>query len=180
MIAAALPGLITTARLRLRTAALEDADAIHAGWAQDAEVARYLTWRPHDDIALTRAFLIDAATAMERGRRRLWTIETLDPLRIIGQIDAHLEPCRANLGWVLARAYWGQGYMSEAAGAVTQALLAQPSIFRVWAVCDVQNPASARVMENAGMTYEGRLRRWIVHPNVSALPRDVLCYARVR
>jgi [ribosomal protein S5]-alanine N-acetyltransferase len=174
------PEVITTPRLRLRPAALEDADAIYAGWARDPEVTRYLTWRPHEDVAITRAFLIDAAEAGLRGRRRLWAIETGDLGHLIGLIDAQLEPSRANLGWVLARAYWGRGYMSEAARIVTLALLAQRVIYRVWAVCDVDNPASARVMEKAGMTFEGRLRRWIVHPNVSALPRDVLCYARVR
>jgi RimJ/RimL family protein N-acetyltransferase len=47
-------------------------------------------------------------------------------------------------------------------------------------VCDVDNIASARVMEKAGLTLEGRLRRWLVHPNISDEPRDCLGYARVR
>jgi ribosomal-protein-alanine N-acetyltransferase len=50
----------------------------------------------------------------------------------------------------------------------------------VWAVCDVDNLASARVLEKAGMGREGRLRRWVLHPNVSAAPRDCWCYAHVK
>jgi [ribosomal protein S5]-alanine N-acetyltransferase len=35
-------------------------------------------------------------------------------------------------------------------------------------------------MEKAGMTLEGTLRRWFVHPNISPEPRDCRVYARVR
>jgi [ribosomal protein S5]-alanine N-acetyltransferase len=58
--------------------------------------------------------------------------------------------------------------------------LAQPAMFRVWAVTDVDNVASARVLERAGMTREGLLRSWLMHPSLSAAPRDCWCYARVR
>jgi RimJ/RimL family protein N-acetyltransferase len=63
---------------------------------------------------------------------------------------------------------------------VSDWVLAQPEIHRVWAVCDVDNLASARVMEKSGMEREGRLRRWAVHPNLSGGPRDFWCYSRVK
>jgi ribosomal-protein-alanine N-acetyltransferase len=44
-------------------------------------------------------------------------------------------------------------------------------------VCDAENVASSRVLEKAGMTREGLLRRYAMHPNVSDEPRDSLCYA---
>ena len=56
----------------------------------------------------------------------------------------------------------------------------QPSIFRIGALCDVENIGSARVMEKAGLVREGILRRWLMHHNVSDEPRDCLSYARVR
>jgi [ribosomal protein S5]-alanine N-acetyltransferase len=70
--------------------------------------------------------------------------------------------------------------MSEAASAVVEWGLALPSVFRVWAVTDVDNQASARVLEKIGMQREGLLRRWMVHPNLSPEPRDCWCFARVR
>jgi RimJ/RimL family protein N-acetyltransferase len=85
-----------------------------------------------------------------------------------------------NLGYVLGRKFWGQGYMTEAVRAVVDYALAEPEVFRVWAVCDVENAASARVLEKAGMRREGILRRWSMHPNISDEPRDSLCYARVK
>ena len=51
------PKLIETCRLRLRPPVLTDAESIFAGYAQDPAVVKYLVWRPHDDIATTRAFL---------------------------------------------------------------------------------------------------------------------------
>ena len=51
---------------------------------------------------------------------------------------------------------------------------------RVSALCDCDNPASARVMEKAGMAREGVLRRLTLHPNVSPVPRDCFSYSIVR
>ena len=90
------------------------------------------------------------------------------------------ESFKPNIGYVLAQPYWGQGLMTEAARAVVEFAFADPRVFRVWAVCDVDNARSARVLEKVGMTREGVLRRWTVHPNISPDPRDVLCYSRVR
>jgi RimJ/RimL family protein N-acetyltransferase len=70
--------------------------------------------------------------------------------------------------------------MSEALQSVLQWALAQPEIFRVWATCDIDNLASARVLERVGMEREGVLRRWLVHPNISEVPRDCLCYSVVK
>jgi ribosomal-protein-alanine N-acetyltransferase len=70
--------------------------------------------------------------------------------------------------------------MTEVLTEVVNWALQQPSIFRIGAVCDVENVGSARVMEKAGLVREGLLRRWLMHPNVSDEPRDCLSYARVR
>jgi RimJ/RimL family protein N-acetyltransferase len=80
---------------------------------------------------------------------------------------------------VLARSAWAQGYATEAAGAVVAWALAQPELHRVWAVCDVENAASARVLEKSGMTREACLRAWVVMPAFPS-PRDVWCYAAVK
>ena len=59
-------------------------------------------------------------------------------------------------------------------------LTSNSQVRRVWAVCDIDNRASARVLEKIGFEQEGVLRRWITHPNVGPEPRDALCYSRVR
>jgi RimJ/RimL family protein N-acetyltransferase len=63
---------------------------------------------------------------------------------------------------------------------IVQWALAQPLVFRIGAVCDVDNIGSARVMEKAGLVREGLLRRWLIHPTIGNQPRDCFVYARVR
>lgn len=175
------PALIETPHLVLRLPALTDAPAIYETYARDPEVTRYLIWRPHRSRADTeeflRAHLARAATGSEEFS---WVLTLKENSQLVGMIALHPGAYRVGIGYVLGRAYWGRGLMTEAARALVDLALAQPDIFRVWAVCDVENLASARVMEKAGLTREGVLRRWSLHPNVSQEPRDCLCYAKVR
>ena len=69
--------------------------------------------------------------------------------------------------------------MTEALAEVAGWAMRQDDIWRIGTVCDVENRASARVMEKAGLEREGILRRWIIHPNVGFEPRDCFSYARV-
>ncbi len=70
--------------------------------------------------------------------------------------------------------------MTEALGGIIDWWKGQPSLYRLWAVCDVENMGSARVMEKAGMQLEGRLRRAILHPASSPEPRDFYIYSIVK
>ncbi len=178
----AMPHILSsfkTARLELRPPVPEDAPCIFDRYAQDPEVCRYMSWRPHTSIQDTHRFLEGCARERETGYTLSWAITLPGTPGPIGMITCRPERYKADIGYVLARAYWGNGYMSEAVHAVVDRTLADPNIFRVWAVCDVDNHGSARVLEKAGMTFEGTLHRWIMHPNVSPKPRDCHVYARV-
>jgi RimJ/RimL family protein N-acetyltransferase len=83
-------------------------------------------------------------------------------------------------GYCLARDAWGRGFATEAATAIVSKSLDQPEIWRVQAFCDVENRASARVLEKCGLVREGTLRRYMVMPNMSDIPRDMYCFAKVR
>lgn len=174
------PERLHTERLVLRRPRWEDAEEIFCGYAQDEEVVRYLTWRPHRTVDETRQWLRRAAEDWEAGRCFRWVLTRRREDRAIGMVELRPDGHRVELGYVLARRYWNRGYMTEAVQTVVAWLLAQPGIHRVWAVVDVDNRASARVLEKAGMQREGVLRRWSVHPNISPLPRDCVCYSAVR
>lgn len=175
-----LPTLVPTERLTLRPPRLEDAPAIFAAYASDPEVTRYLTWRPHRTEAETERFVAGCVAAWLAEGRRPWVVTRLGEDSPVGMIELRLEACRAEVGYVLARHAWGQGLMTEAARAVVSLALAEPAIYRAWAVCDAENAASARVLQKVGMEFEGRLRRYVVHPNAGSEPRNVLLYARTR
>lgn len=175
-----LPPIIRTSRLVLRPPKLEDAEAIFHSYAQDAEVCRYLTWSPHQTIAETKKYLQDCVEGFNSSRRLLWIIERGSDKTLIGAIELRINDYKADVGYVLARTEWGRGYMTEALKAVSDYAFSLPRIYRVWAVCDIENKASARVMEKTGMRREGILRRFIIHPNISDEPRDVYLYAMTR
>lgn len=174
------PERLYTERLVLRRPRPEDAEAIFEAYAQDPEVVRYLTWRPHRSVEETAAVLERAARDWEAGRAFRYVLARRREDRAIGMVELRPDGHRLELGYVLARRYWNRGYTTEAVQAVVLWALSQPFIHRVWAVVDVDNRASARVLEKVGMRLEGVLRRWSVHPNVGPQPRDCLCYSVVR
>jgi RimJ/RimL family protein N-acetyltransferase len=174
------PDALTTARLRLRPVAMADAPAILDAYARDAEVTRYLTWRPHRTLGDTEAYLA-ACLEMAPASARVYAVTGRDDGALLGCLHLRRPVLhRVECGYVLARSSWGTGLMTEVLRAAVAWALAEPGVFRVGAVCDVDNPASARVMEKAGLVREGLLGRWMVHPNVSALPRDCFIYGLAR
>jgi RimJ/RimL family protein N-acetyltransferase len=174
------PEILKTSRLTLRPPVMVDAEAIFTEYAQDAEVAKYMIWRPHKNVEETRDFIRRCVKGWEEGASFPWIITLNEDGRLIGMIECRVNEYKMDMGYVLARSHWGRGYMPEAARPVVDWGLAQREIFRIWAVCDVENPGSARVMEKVGMQREGILRRWILHPNLGDEPRDVYCYSIVK
>ena len=174
------PDTIVTGRLILRRPNIEDAPAIFDGYGQDPEVVRHVMWRPHGSIGDTSDFLVTVLQRLHSRKEQSWAITLKGDDRLIGMVAVRPNGFKHDIGYVLARPHWGRGIMTEAARAVVDLSLSDPQVRRVWAVCDVDNKASARVMEKVGMTFEGVLRRWVIHPNLSPEPRDALCYALVR
>ncbi len=166
--------------MRLLRLTAEHASAIFEGWAQDARVTLYLHWRPHSDISETVAHAERCEEAWNAGSSYTWVLEDRESGEVIGSIAAHDSGHRVGLGYVVSRSWWGRGLAPEAVAVVTQWFLGRPGVRRVWAVCDVENRASGRVLEKAGFRLEGTLRCWMLHPNVSDDPRDALCYSMVR
>lgn len=171
------PKILKTERLRLRKATFSDAEAIFSQYATDPEVTRFVSWRAHRNLTETREYMRMCALAWDIGKAFHWVIETQDSKQVIGMMIARVNAEKWELGFVLARPFWGRGYMTEAVKALIAWALKQKEIYRVWAVCDIDNKASARVMEKVGMTREGILHRWSLHPNLSAEPRDSYCYS---
>ncbi|PYM44257.1 MAG: GNAT family N-acetyltransferase [Candidatus Rokuibacteriota bacterium] len=175
------PATLETPRLRLRLPVADDAAAIFDAYTQDIEVARYTSWSPHRSMDETRKFLDQHCEAgWKAGTVFSWLITLAEGGHAAGMIDFRLAACRAEVGYVLARRYWGHGLMTEAARVVVDWVISQPEIHRAWATVDLENPASQRVLEKVGMVREGVLRHWMVFPNLGFVPRDVWSFARIK
>jgi RimJ/RimL family protein N-acetyltransferase len=172
-----MPEEFETDRLLLRKPRWEDVHVIFEGWAQDPEVTRYLTWRPHERIEQTQEFVQSCIRAWEGERRFPYMITLKETGQVIGMIDPRIEGPKVGVGYVAARTHWGKGYMPETTRVIIAWAFQQPSIYRVYATTDVENIASRRVLEKVGMQCEGVLRKYIIHPNISDVPRDSYMYA---
>jgi RimJ/RimL family protein N-acetyltransferase len=172
------PEVFTTERLVLRRPHLSDAEAIFE-YAGDPKVIRYMDYCPRTDINEVVKSLEGKPKQWESGNFS-WVLTVKPDDRPIGTIACCVEGHAADFGYLLHQKYWGQGYATEAASVVVQWAISLPEVYRVWATCDTENLASARVLEKSGLVCEGRLRCYQVRPNISAIPRDAFMYARVR
>jgi ribosomal-protein-alanine N-acetyltransferase len=171
---------IETSRLVLRKPRMDEAHAVFAGWSRDKEVTRYLTWRPHTGIEQTKEFIQSCLTAWENQTRFPYMITLKENGEVVGMIDPRIEGPKLGIGYVAAHAHWGKGYVPEAIRAIIDWAFQQPTVYRVYATTDVENTASQRVLEKVGMQCEGILRKYIIHPNISDIPRDSYIYAIIK
>ena len=65
------------------------------------------------------------------------------------------------LGYWLGVPFWNQGYCTEAALAVVQYGFEVLRLHRIYASHMIRNPASGRIMQKIGMTYEGCQRQHV-------------------
>jgi [ribosomal protein S5]-alanine N-acetyltransferase len=190
------PRQIDTPRLCLRDPRPADAPDMFAAYAGQAEVLRYLGWRPHASVADTARHIGFETHRWLKGSAWVWVMTMREPKvpaspasktsPVFGQIE--LVPMshpseqahHLRLGYMMAPAQRGQGLMTEALQALLPLALAQPGVWRVDALCDVDNPASAAVLARVGMQREGCLRRVVRHPLAADTPRDAWVYALTR
>jgi len=176
----AVPERMALDGMVLRRALVSDATALFEAYAGDPEATRYLAIRTVPVVRDTQEFLVRCQGDWDAGHTFVFAMTLPDDDRPFGAIDLRIEDFHASYGYALARSHWGRGFASKALKALVDLALAHPGIWRARAFCDAGNRASARVMEKAGMSFEGRLRRWHVAPNVSPEPRDCLAYAKVK
>ena len=83
--------------------------------------------------------------------------------RAVGSIGAfrqsNIHFRTAELGYYLAREYWGRGIVTEAVRQLCERVFAQTDILRIYAEPFSDNVGSRRVLEKAGFQLEGTLRR---------------------
>lgn len=91
-----------------------------------------------------------------------------------GRLD---ESCAAEIGYWLGEPFWGRGIATAAVRGATEAALADPGLYRVFATVFAWNPASMRVLEKAGYLREGVMVRAALKDGVLL---DRVLYARTR
>jgi len=151
---------LTTERLLLRPFTLDDADRV-TELLQRPEIAETTLniSHPYPREAAVSWIASHPGTA-ELGTGFTWAICRRDDGLLMGAIGIHVDVHheRGTIGYWLGVPFWNQGYTSEAARAAVDYGFTDLHLHRIDATCLPHNVASSRVMEKAGMTYEGTLR----------------------
>lgn len=153
--------LLNTERLTLRRFSPEDAPAMFA-WSGDERVSRYLRYQRHTDVDQAHEYLCHLEALYCCDDYYHWAIvphggEPVGSvtLSVASERDRILET-----GYCLRREAWGNGYCTEALGAVLSLAFRAIGANRVQAAHAAQNPASGAVMRRCGMQYEGMARQY--------------------
>lgn len=144
---------LQTERLLLRKITREDVPAIYEGWANDPEVAKYVTWNAHESISDTHKIMDFWLEEYKKADCYRYGIERLSDGALMGMIDVvgyhHGNPV---IGYCSGKEYWNHGFMTEALNALIQELFSDGyDTIRIEAAKD--NIGSNRVIQKAGFEF---------------------------
>lgn len=154
--------IIETERLILRPFRKEDAEMVFNNWANDERVTKFLTWQPHQNIDVTKMVINNWIDNYQAKDFYQWVIvlkETNEPIGSISgvKIDERIEA--VEIGYCIGYSWWHKGYTSEALKALVKFYFEEVEAKRIWAIHDVNNPNSGKVMMKCGLKYEGTMKK---------------------
>lgn len=174
-----LPYTFSSARLVMRVFQDSDVEQVFS-YASDPDVTKFMDWRIHSSSTRSAEFINTTLAEWDRSTQFTWAITQKDSQELLGAVSCSAIQHRVSFGYVLSKYAWGQGYATEAAGTLIALLENMPSVFRIWATCDLENRASARVLEKCELKKEGILRSWSKRPNLGNEIRDSFVFAKIR
>ncbi len=165
---------LKTSRLVLRQLVVQDAVELFKTLSDD-EVMRYWSSGPHQNLEETKSYISWNADA--DADHKCWAITTDDELAMGWVILLPHHKGSFELGYILGREHWRQGYIAEASAAVLDYAFTELATRRVMADTDPDNVASIGLLEKLGFQKEGYLRgEWETHIGI----RDSLIFGLLR
>jgi len=155
--------ILKTERLNLRPLEAEDAAAIHL-MMSDAEVMAFWDSEVIDDPALTVDIVERQLDEAARDEARYWTLQLAAGGGFLGVCDLSeidRRHSRADVGFMVARRYWGGGYTFEAMHAVIGHAAQGLRLKRLQARTHLGNVRSMRLLDRLGFKREGLLRGYV-------------------
>lgn len=165
--------------LILRSFAIDDAKRVRelAGDYDIAKTTLHIPYPYPEDAA--EAWIKRTHEAAEKGSLHAFAVVRKFDSELLGAISLGIVPehKRAELAYWMGKPYWGHGYTSEAASRLLKFGFEELDLNRIYAFAFSTNPASSRVMQKIGMTYEGthvqHVRKWDEY-------RDLIAYGVLR
>ena len=171
--------IITTPRVVLRWISEDDIESLYEIFSSP-QVMRYWSSAPLSDREAAADLQREIAEGNESETMLNWGLALRDSDTVIGTttlFNLSLDNGRAELGYAMAHAHWGKGYMNEALTALVSHAFEVMELRRLEADVDPRNAASIRTLERLGFQREGFLReRWHVNGEI----QDAFFYGLLR
>ncbi|GMA47274.1 GNAT family N-acetyltransferase [Tetragenococcus muriaticus] len=168
---------LQTNRLTLRLLTIRDAYQMFNHWGADSKVTKFLSWKPYQTVQDVENNLSEYQKNYIDPDYFLWGIEEKSTQQLIGTISASIAnkaSKTAEVGYCIGQHWWNKGYTSESLEKVIAYLFEKNGFERIEGLYDTKNPASGKVMQKAGMSYEGTFHQRLVN-NRGVV--DESCYA---
>ena len=155
--------MLTTERLHIRDLSIHDLEHVH-NLHSLAETDRFNTLGIPETIQTTKK-LLAAWLAMKQQAPRtsyVLSITSKEGNHFIGLIALNFGKAHyrsAEVWFKIHPNFWGKGYSTEALKKLLEFGFKDLQLHRIEAGCAVENVASARILEKAGMTREGMKRK---------------------
>ena len=153
---------LETRRLILRRFTTEDADAMFSNWASDHEVTKFLTWPTHTSTQVSKSVISNWLDLYSNDNHYSWAIvlkELGEPIGSIAAVKQDPETNMVHIGYCIGQKWWRKGYTSEALCRLVRFFFEEVGVNRIESRHDPRNPNSGKVMQKAGLKYEGTLRK---------------------
>ncbi len=160
-------------KVSLRPLTAQDVEAVSV-WAMNPEVTSFLFWESYQSKEAVHTFLADVV------EKHPWFMAIVADDQVVRSLTLDkgngIHACRAELGYVLARRCWGQGIGTQAVKEALRRGFEELGVQRIEATANIENVASQRVMEKAGMEQEALLKKYFLK---DGQPRDHYLYSKV-
>ena len=146
---------LETERLVLRAWTPDDAEQMYE-YAKSPLVGPAASWKPHESIDETRAYLAQTIEDDDT-----WALVLKGENRVIGSVGLHatrVDTVR-ELGYVMHPDFWGNGYMHEAVQAALRFAFTTLGLTAVRVRHNPDNARSRNVIQRSGFQYDGTVRQ---------------------
>ncbi len=168
-----------TKRLYLRKMKESDAPSLFSIWS-DPDVTKFMNVSnfTNENQANEMIKLLDRlAQSNEAIRFSIIELESTTIIGSCGYNSLDFENAKAEIGYDIAKACWGQGYASEAIYSLVEYAFTKLAFNRIEAKVHPENVNSIKVLQKLNFTFEGTLRQT---ERVNGQFHDLNIYSKLR
>lgn len=148
-------------------------------WLMDKEASRFCPWYAFESKEEAAEYFQTEYFSYSKWHHAICISDKAVGSICVEQLDKD-DKCRAEVAYVVSPEYWGRGLATWAVKEAAKKVFADQEfndLLRLEALVDVDNVASQRVVEKAGFTKEGVLRKYLL---MKEIPKDIVIFSFLR